>query len=223
MSLSHSPSIVRTGLSLLFDPANIKSYPGTGTTIYDLSGNGNHGTLSGSPVFTNGYMVYDGVNDAITVTANQNSLDFSQEQTVIIWMYHTYTSGRKNPYDQAYGGYGTWTHEQGSYISLIYGNAGANGGPYTSISSGTTPLSTWNCVVLTRSVSTAKAYINGVNTSTGANPYGVLATTTANINFGIGYAGVWVGNMGPMMLYKRALSADEVQQNFEAHRGRYGV
>jgi len=65
--------------------------------------------------------------------------------------------------------------------------------------------------------------VNGVNTSTAANPYGVLATTTAAIDFGIGYAGIWSGNMGPMLLYKRALTETEVQQHFNVYRDRYGV
>ena len=40
MGLSHSPKIVTTGLVLALDAANPKSYPGTGTTWKDLSGNG---------------------------------------------------------------------------------------------------------------------------------------------------------------------------------------
>ena len=44
-----------------------------------------------------------------------------------------YTSGRRNPWDQAYGGYGTWTHEQGeSNINNYFGDAGSNTSPYTS-------------------------------------------------------------------------------------------
>ena len=46
MSLSHNPRIVTSGLVMLLDAANPKSYPGTGTTWSDLSGNGNNGTLT---------------------------------------------------------------------------------------------------------------------------------------------------------------------------------
>jgi hypothetical protein len=45
MGLSHSPSIITQNLVLCLDAANSKSYPGSGTTWTDLSGNGNTGTL----------------------------------------------------------------------------------------------------------------------------------------------------------------------------------
>jgi len=45
LALSHSPSIITNGLVLCLDAANSKSYPGSGTTWTDLSGNGNNGTL----------------------------------------------------------------------------------------------------------------------------------------------------------------------------------
>ena len=45
MSLHHSPKIITDGLVLCLDARNTKSYPGTGTTWYDISGNNNHATL----------------------------------------------------------------------------------------------------------------------------------------------------------------------------------
>ena len=75
-------------------------------------------------------------------------------------MYHTYTSGRKNPYNQAYGGYGTWTHEQGININYYYGDAGTNSQPYTSRNSSTTSRSVWNMMCTTRDTSTVKWYKN---------------------------------------------------------------
>ena len=39
------PDILTDGLALLLDSSSSRSYPGTGTTWYDLSGNDNHGTL----------------------------------------------------------------------------------------------------------------------------------------------------------------------------------
>lgn len=52
MAFSHSPKIPTSGLVLAWDAANPKSYPGSGATIYDLSGNGNNGTLVNSPGYT---------------------------------------------------------------------------------------------------------------------------------------------------------------------------
>jgi len=51
MAISHSPRIVRDGLVLALDAADRNSYPGSGTTWNDLSGNGNTGTLNNGPTF----------------------------------------------------------------------------------------------------------------------------------------------------------------------------
>ena len=72
MGLAHSPSIVTDGLKVCFDAANPKSYPGSGTTWYDLSGNDNHGTLLNSPTFNSdkgGCFVFDGTDDRISFTS----------------------------------------------------------------------------------------------------------------------------------------------------------
>lgn len=223
MAPNYGPKISRANLSLFFDPANTKSYPGSGSTIFDMSGNGNNGVLGGAPTFVNGYISYDGTDDQITVTSNQTSLNFTTEQTIIIWMYHTFTSGRRNPYDQAYGGYGTWTHEAGNNINYYYGTAGNNSDPYVSRNSGTTPTSVWQMMAITRSFTTVNWFRNGILLNTAANAYGNTGTTTANITFGNGYAGRWIGNMGPMMLYNRAISADEMMQNYNAFKGRFDL
>jgi len=51
MGFSRGPKIVTDGLVLALDAANTKSYPGSGTTWNDLSGNGNTGTLNNGPTF----------------------------------------------------------------------------------------------------------------------------------------------------------------------------
>ena len=69
MATNYNPSIVTDGLVLCFDAANPKSYPGSGTTWYDLSGNDNHGTLLNEPSFSSdkgGCFVFDGTDDRIS-------------------------------------------------------------------------------------------------------------------------------------------------------------
>ena len=69
MALAHSPRIVTDGLVLCLDAGNPKSYPGSGTTWTDLSGNGNDITASGVPVNTwiNMVGVYDGTNASMYI------------------------------------------------------------------------------------------------------------------------------------------------------------
>lgn len=66
------PNIVTDGLVLYLDAANTKSYPGSGTTWNDLSGNGNNGTLINGYIFNsigNGNLVFDGSNDYVNINA----------------------------------------------------------------------------------------------------------------------------------------------------------
>ena len=66
MSVKGGPATVTSGLVLELDAGNIKSYPTTGTTWFDKSGNANNGTLVNGPTFDTGSLgsiVFDGVND----------------------------------------------------------------------------------------------------------------------------------------------------------------
>ena len=114
MSIQRGPRIIKGGLVLALDASNDRSWVNGNSYWYDISGNGNNALVSGSPTMQDDNtpvrnLYLDG-NDYFTVTANQTSLDFKNGQTVGILMYTTYTSGRRNPRDQANGGYGTWTH-----------------------------------------------------------------------------------------------------------------
>ena len=62
------PNIIKDGLVLTLDASSQRSYPGSGTTWYDLSGNGNNGTLTNGPTFDSGNggsIVFDGTNDYV--------------------------------------------------------------------------------------------------------------------------------------------------------------
>ncbi len=85
-------SITSSGLVFYLDAANSSSYPGTGTTWYDLSGRGNHATLGNGASWVyagnRSYMSFDGVDDFLSFVYD-NSL-FTNEATVIGWMQVSY-------------------------------------------------------------------------------------------------------------------------------------
>jgi hypothetical protein len=222
MAIEYGTTIITDGLVLCLDAANVKSYPGTGSTWFDVSGNNNHCVWTSTPTFTRPYFTFNGTSNSGTVT-NNSTLDFSNNQTLMIVMRHTYTSGRRNPWDQAYGGYGTWTHEQGDNISQYIGDAGANNVPYIGIASPTTPRNVWNVMCITRDFNQHKWYINGSLSSTTAHSYGQLTYTSANITIGAGYAGYWQGDMSMVLAYNISLSDQQVLDNFRAIRGRFGL
>jgi hypothetical protein len=85
MGFYRGPHIVTDGLILSLDAANNKSYPRSGTTWNDLSGNGNNGTLVNGPTFSSangGSIVFDGTNDVVSTTLVQT---FVNELTVETW------------------------------------------------------------------------------------------------------------------------------------------
>ena len=224
MGIKYNSSFVREGLVLLLDADNIKSYPGSDSFWYDISGNNNHCTLNNLPTWNSaGYFSFNGSSNYGTITYG-STLNFSGGQTVLILMNHTNTSGRTNPWNQAYGGSGTWTHEEGSYFNYFYGNAGSNNNPYTNLASGSTPTGTWYGMCITRDISNVNFYQNATLQSSMSNPYVNLALDTNNITLAIGYTGVyWAGNIALIMAYDRALESTEVLANYIGYRGRFNI
>lgn len=201
MAHHHSPKIVTDGLELLLDAANTKSYPGSGTTWYDVSGNSRHFTLDGSGITWNsaGYFsLADG-----GATGNFNITD-STTCTFVFWMKTTdlqslwwkrvgstssylgaYRVGNKEYYNEF--GTGIEFHMDLAQPSNIYDNF---------------PDGNWHMV----------EFKNVDMTNIDTNEFNKYGSYT----FGNGA----VGSIG---LYSRNLTAAESTQNFNAFRSRYGI
>jgi hypothetical protein len=125
MSFYDGPKIVTNSLVLLIDAANRNSYPGSGTTWYDISGNGNHATLYNGPTWNSlGYFGFDGSNDYADIPGlNLSSLN----NTVMVIGRYVSASGRI--LGGVYNNYlcGTWS----GYVSQFY-PGGWVSGPYGS-------------------------------------------------------------------------------------------
>jgi hypothetical protein len=227
MSFRRGGRLIQDNLAMVLDASVDRSWTPGSAYWYDISGKENHAQAYGSPATQDsGTLVrniyFDGSDDRFIVNANESTLSFKTGQTVGILMYHTFTSGRRNPWNQAYGGYGTWTHEGGANMNYYYGGHGANAQPYSAINSGTTSRSTWNYMVVSRSPSTVKWYKNGVEQSSSTTTYTPMGnTTTGNITIGQGYAGWWTGNIVCVHVYTRGLTATEVLNNYNVIKGRF--
>jgi hypothetical protein len=162
----------------------------------------------------------------LSVPFNATKFNFNSEQTIIIWMKNEASvAARRNPYNQAYGGGGTITHESNTNLNYYYGTNGGNSTPYTSHGS---PFSVVDgetaMVAITRDPANTKWYKNGVLSGTRANPYGAsVVTGTSPILIGTGYTTGFIGNLDSVMVYTRALSEYEILQTFAATRNRYGL
>lgn len=240
MGLNHSPRIVTNGLVFAVDAGNTKSYPGTGTTWSDLSGNGKTGTLNNGPTYDSGNggsIVFDGTDDTVSVATPFTSpaIPTGTSSRTLIACFKTPSSitGLK----QHVLHYGSAATDQAYGIVLVnqsgftyIGNHTWSGGSYcTNI---TISTSTIYFVVLTYNNSSSPRntyYINGVAGTTGYTDgktvdYAVN-TGSGGFNFGVRISPpeYFKGNIYLAQVYNRDLSAAEIQQNFNALRGRYGL
>lgn len=223
------PNLVTDGLVLCLDAGNSKSYPGTGTMWTDLSGQGNNGTLTNGPTYngTNGgSLVFDGINDYIDCgnTSSLNAIGGTTNITVSGWVYYTAYGGGGQPYSviTVKGSPWTWLLENPSNTFRFRITAG---GADVSISDTSTHLlNTWYNVVGTYDGSSMKIYVNGVLKNTRAQT-GTLATNSVTAKIGT-FQGTnynLTGRISNISIYNKPLIASEIQQNFNALRGRFGI
>lgn len=207
------------GLIVMLDGTNSASWDGR--TWRDMSGAGNNATVDVGVISKGEIGLNFNGSSSLYINKSGNMDTWANNQTVAIWMKHNFTSGRRNPWNQAYGGYGTWTHEAGNNINCYFGDAGSNASPYTSGNSGTTSRDVWNFAVTSRDTSKMEWYINGDLRSTRTHSYGTLTNTSAGVNIGRGYAGYWIGEMGMVMAWDRKLSQDEIISVYNATSGKF--
>ncbi len=221
MSVFSGPKIVEDGLVLYLDAANQKSYPGTGTTVFDLTINLNNSILTNGASYNsanNGYFNFDGSNDCIVVNSNANILS-KTSYTKIAWFYATSFSTGNNIISG--GNSGQHAFWLGATNTL---RAGHNSAWTTVVSSTTLVLNTWYFGAVTFNTSTGWVlYLNGNQESTN----GSLTTFTGNQEILIGSfstgSNVFTGRIASGLVYNRVLTGAEIKQNFEATRGRYNI
>ena len=222
MALQHNPSVVTSGLLLCLDAANPRSYPGTGTVWSSAAGNSATGTLTNGVTYSSsntGIMIFDGIDDRVNVV---NSLPSLSNLTIEIFLKTSVVDGTQNIFlDQFFSLRYEINSNNKFNIHLGNGSSWA----YTTLPSTTTVVAnTWYQTVWTWNGSTATMYVNGASENTLSSA--ASSSTTGNITLGqhtpdTSYA--WAGSMGSVKIYNVALTAEQVLQNFNATRGRYGI
>ena len=216
MALAHSPRIVRDSLAFYLDAANTKSYPGSGTTWTDISGKGNDGTLTNGPTFSSDYggkFNFDETNDyvdcgnVLSQTAYTKSAWFRPESST-----RNIISGPAN--------HAFWM--VGTDNTLAAGHQGQWSRVSHAVPSGNMLNQWWNGVVTWNNSTGWVLYLNGVQVDTNSNTSGPGGTTGVYI---ARYSGgnYFDGDIAQAIIYDRVLTATEVQQNFNAFRGRFGL
>jgi hypothetical protein len=231
LALSHSPQISLNGLTLCLDAGNTKSYPGSGTTWTDLSGNGNNGTLVNGVGYNSGNLgslVFDGSNDWFSTT-----LSIGDANTSFSWGGFVKVNSSTSSNFFLFGNY--TENITTPFFAIAFNNSGDNTFIYirdstggTAISSGNTnlDLSTWYYLIGVRDAGAnqVKLYVNGelVDTDTFAGSHNVKSTTNnfGGVRYLTNYANCNIGNVH---VYNRALTATEIQQNYNALKSRFSI
>jgi len=222
MGISYNPSSVVSGLVLALDAGNTKSYPGSGSTWTDLSGRGNNGTLTNGPTYSTangGSIVFDAVDDYVTVPSSSNFAFGTGDFTLSIWIYpqsfSTYTHMIALPSQSTFALKANVTDGAIYYYDSSFSTYGSTPG-WTLI------LNSWNNVVFKRESSVAYAFLNSIS-------YGSKSSFTSNyssqiLNIHNGWPGEFSScRISNTLIYNRALSTTEISQNFNALRGRFGI
>ena len=240
MPTSAGPDIVQNGLVLDLDAADRNSYPGSGTTWFDLSGNSNTGTLTNGPIFntgSSGNIVFDGVNDYVGGTGLDNAslaLGGSSAVTVNMWVRRSsLSSGTGRTFFGFFNVAGVHklllNFNSTDQITVFGRSANESGQGVVTVSSFTSTTSWYNVTgVWIYGTNTILCYINGIlqsTTGTVTFSQSTLAAGTAPEQNRIGSEGasstLFLGNIATTQIYNRALSASEVQQNFNALKSRF--
>ena len=235
MGLAHSPHIVRDNLILYVDAGNSKSYPGSGTIWKDLSGRGHHMTLNNGPTFNSnfgGYLDFDGTNDSATVEIG-NLAGTTKDATISIWMDGDYN----NSTHKGLIGFRQSGNNNGFFILRLVTSGRlemrlANSGGQFDVKDATnsTPLVNTNvwcnlCLTYSNSNTLITGYYNGKKL--GSTTTNATAFQSNMKSFSIARSSHSTGHMSDMkassaMVYEKCLSSSEVQQNFNALKGRFG-
>ncbi len=217
MSVNGGPNISENGLIFSLDAADRTSYPGTGTTWNDLVGN-NNGTLTNGPTFNSGNkgsIVFDGVDDYASIPGMvlNNYTNF----TVNTWVKFNQAS-RYEIIWSAYNGYFSVI----KFPNIIYFSVAGSTGQAASTTT-TTLTNVWYNIVAVRSSGVSYLYLNGIleGTFTGAVS---TAASPSEYRLGNYVASYYLsGNIANNIIYNRALSSQEVLQNYNNTKSRFGL
>lgn len=231
MGVKAGPKIVKDGLVVYLDSANTRSYIGSGTSALSLSGLGNTGILINGPTFSSsngGQIIFDGTNDYIKLPAN-NAYNLNNGSLTIEVFYSII-----NPIvgERMILEHNNWPANGLYQLTFATDNvyrynfpeawAGSQALDYTDTN---LELNKWTHVVATfnTSTNTSRLYINTQLKVERNDITAELGNSTSDIYiFCRNGTGLFLAaRLGHIKLYNRALTAQEILQNYNATKGRY--
>jgi Concanavalin A-like lectin/glucanases superfamily len=226
MSVAGGPYIVENGLVMCLDAASQLSYPGTGTIWYDVSNNGNYGTLTNSPIFSAsnyGSFSFNGTNQYININLSSTLINLYNSTTQFVVNLPLWSGGQRCILSYRGGAGGSLYIGKMSSGVFCYYNQLSNAN-YTvgSIADGATAHCAVTCDAVNNLLS---VYING-NLAGSATKTGWVSAATTNFNLGYDNGGTneyMLGNFYNFCHYNRVLTPLEILQNYNAQKSRFGL
>ena len=214
-----APSIVQDGLVFYIDAANKDSYPGSGTTVSSISNptGSNIGTMQQSGMFDSnnaGVFTFDSTDDYITVP-DSAAMRFNNNVTLSAWIYPTTTDSYRNILNKR------GTGQQYSFFLINDNRLDFDDGSSHIYTTATISPNVWTNVVASVSAGSLDFYINGELDSSGQSANPTEDTNVTYIGRKFNGTNIFAGEMGPIIIYHRGLSAAEVLQNYNALKGRF--
>ena len=226
-----TPAPITDNLRLYYDPSNPSSYPGSGTTITDLSGNGRNGTMS-NITYTSPAFNFNGTNSTISTPDNALLEPGIGNWTMEAWVNYSVISGstriilaKADGGAAADWGYGLRT----SAVGLTVGEVG-NGTTSIQTSGSTLTTNVWYQVVAVWTnfgTNNFELFINGISQGSTSHSFASIRSTINPLyigSFNNGQFSQWLnGKVGIVRLYNSALTSPQVLQNFNADKSKYGL
>lgn len=220
---AHSPKLVTSGLVLALDAGNVKSYTSGSTTWFDKSGFSNNGTLTNGPTFTGsngGSIVFDGSDDYVSIPYNASSFNLGTgDFTFNIWYNNNgggdfqrlFTIGAfstaGNFQFERGGGNRVVVHVNGSFV--IYNTTNTSGN--------------WYNFTVTRTSGVVNVYNNTVNIGSSTQSGNINNTDSIQIGRDSVYGVYFNGRIPLIHLYNKSLTVQEIAQNYNALKSRFGL
>lgn len=213
--------VVLNGLVMWLDAGNTASYPGSGTAWNDISSNGNNGTLFNGVTFDSGNggsLVFDGSNDYFRSSTNGLTIGANLLHSLEMWVNFTTITGSRW-WLAVIGQFTTGANHWIGNTATANQFGAWNGGQ---VSANLLGANQWLHLVTTFDGTTIRIYVNSVFGSSNTTSFNFTNTdfTIALNGQGENY---FNGKVAIARIYNKTLSADEVLQNYNANKSRFGL
>lgn len=236
MTVTANPNIVTSNLVFNLDAGNPRSYPGSGSVWYDISGKGYTTTLYNSPAYSNGTLQFRSATTTssyATATFNEgvlkNANRTGQFTIETIYKYVSLASSAEGVIAGRAGSHGgIYLWNTNNVYAAVKTDQGWTGAVNYNI--GSQVANTFYYVTMTYNNGVVASYLNGNYVTQASLDLNLYQMYNYNDIFYVG--GIPSGNpqsfatntdIAVVRCYSTALTSDQVSQNFNAMRGRYGI